>query len=609
MVQSAHPHQPEAMRSYTEDYEYDAVGNILAMLHGAGVGGWTRRYEYAADSNRLLRTSVPGDAWVSYEHDGNGNMTQMPHLSLMQWDFENQLQATATQVVNGGEPETTYYVYDAAGQRVRKVTEQQNGTRLKERIYLGGFEVYRQYDATGESVTLERETLHGMDGQQRIALVETKTHQTPSEPFAEISTQQPIIRYQLNNHLGSSCIEIDEAGAVISYEEYYPYGNTSYQAGKNVAETSLNRYRYTGKERDEETEFHYYGARYYASWLGRWLSPDPIDFLNSVNLYVYVSNNPVLKIDPNGKQENAPVSESHIDPTEELYEEQTSQESSRNESGSKEARERYYVAFYDQNVSGLEDQAKQWAKDHKGDAFSVAHNKINIILKRISSRNPDKDLVVYFIGHGDSNYREFSTGEGSWLNKEKVLESLQDIPNLRVIAFLGCSVGEKGNLADQIQAELKNVEVFGHVERGTPLVNRTKRSAKRDLTLQDFLIEKIESFKPGHNGNNSPKAIPAKTLISDLLRVDTRKVITFGSEEPLLTKEEGAPKGEKNAVFRDIPAIGFERFWSLISSDESVDISDLNLTKEAELRFMSGIEILRNKFKELLLPYATLPMK
>ena len=101
----------------------------------------------------------------------------MPHLPLMQWDYKDQLQATSRQVVNDGTPETTYYVYDAAGQRVRKVTERQNGTRKDERAYLGGFEVYRQYDGNGTGVILERETLHVMDDQQRIALVETQTRQ------------------------------------------------------------------------------------------------------------------------------------------------------------------------------------------------------------------------------------------------------------------------------------------------------------------------------------------------------------------------------------------------------------------------------------------------
>ena len=52
-------------------------------------------------------------------------MTAMPHLPLMEWDYKDQLEATSQQVVNNGTPETTYYVYDAAGQRVRKVTERQ----------------------------------------------------------------------------------------------------------------------------------------------------------------------------------------------------------------------------------------------------------------------------------------------------------------------------------------------------------------------------------------------------------------------------------------------------------------------------------------------------
>ncbi len=46
---------------------------------------------------------------------------------------------------------------------------------MKERVYLGGFEIYREYGGDGLEVTLERETLHIMDDKQRIALVETKT--------------------------------------------------------------------------------------------------------------------------------------------------------------------------------------------------------------------------------------------------------------------------------------------------------------------------------------------------------------------------------------------------------------------------------------------------
>ena len=166
----AHPHDGQAMRNYTERYEYDGVGNILKWMHAANGGSWTRDHGIATDSNRLLQTSLPGNNFASYDYDAHGNMIRMPHLPIMQWDFKDQLQATSQQVVNNGTPETTYYVYDASGQRVRKVTEGQalagqTSTRRKERIYLGGFEVYREYDpSVGSDGTFDRLRADGYAG-------------------------------------------------------------------------------------------------------------------------------------------------------------------------------------------------------------------------------------------------------------------------------------------------------------------------------------------------------------------------------------------------------------------------------------------------------------
>lgn len=307
----------EALQRYVEAYAYDLVGNILSMTHSGGeVQRWKRCYQYAQDSNRLLATSGAGEFQnVSdpcpqhhvtaptlsqrYQYDAHGNMTQMPHLPLMQWDFKDQLQASSRQVVNGGIPETTYYVYDAAGQRVRKVTERQASagqtpTRMHERLYLGGFEIYREYGGSGNAITLERGTLHIMDGKQRVAMVETRTQ------GSETDVPQQLIRYQLGNHLGSVSLELDGNGSIITYEEYHPYGTTAYQSGRSLAEVSLKRYRYTGMERDEETRLNYHGARYYAGWLGRWTSADPIGAGDGPNLFEYSHNSPITLIDPNG---------------------------------------------------------------------------------------------------------------------------------------------------------------------------------------------------------------------------------------------------------------------------------------------------------------------
>ncbi|HEY6406715.1 MAG TPA: hypothetical protein VIY29_04515, partial [Ktedonobacteraceae bacterium] len=191
------PNDCQALQNYVETYRYDEVGNMMQMVHQEGRNleqpgqvMWNRRYQYALDSNRLLATSLAGDPAnlpdyvatpgysAKYTYDPHGNITAMPHLPQMSWDFKDQLSATTGMVKNDNPPPdkvpaTTSYVYDAAGKRVRKVTERQNGTRKNERTYLGGFEVYREYDGNGTSVTLERETLHVMDDKQRIALVET----------------------------------------------------------------------------------------------------------------------------------------------------------------------------------------------------------------------------------------------------------------------------------------------------------------------------------------------------------------------------------------------------------------------------------------------------
>jgi RHS repeat-associated protein len=316
-----HSGDGNAMGNYTERYVYDAVGNILRMIHEAeAAGSWTRRYSYAADSNRLLRTSLPGDRDGSYsapyEYNEHGSMISMPHLPAisaelpaMEWDFKEQLHKVRTQrVVNGENGETVYYVYDAAGQRARKVIERPGGSIKEERLYVGGFEVYREYSSG--RVTLQRETLHIMDGERRIAMVETRTIDADVPRLVPT----PLIRYQLGNHLGSSSLELDEAGEIISYEEYFPYGSTSYRAVRGDLEVSPKRYRYTGKERDEETGFYYHGARYYAPWLGRWTSADPAGMVDGTNLYCYARNNSVKLIDPSGTQSNGTSSQRFSEP-------------------------------------------------------------------------------------------------------------------------------------------------------------------------------------------------------------------------------------------------------------------------------------------------------
>jgi RHS repeat-associated protein len=132
-----------------------------------------------------------------------------------------------------------------------------------------------------------------MDDQQRIALVEMLTEGADGSP-------ENLIRYQFNNHLETACLELDDQAEVISYEEYYPYGSTSYQAKNARMRAVAKRYRYSGKEWDEEGGLYYYGARYYAPWLGRWNCPDPLGIADGVNLYLFVQMEPIKNYDLKG---------------------------------------------------------------------------------------------------------------------------------------------------------------------------------------------------------------------------------------------------------------------------------------------------------------------
>ncbi|MDH5771305.1 MAG: ParB N-terminal domain-containing protein, partial [Candidatus Bathyarchaeota archaeon] len=212
-------------------------------------------------------------------------------------DYRDQLQATSRQTVNDGTPETTWYVYDGSGERVRKITESANGNIKQQRIYLDGFEIFRKYNTDG-SIKLERETLHITDDNDRVALIETRTKGDDDSPAQ-------LIRFQFSNHLGSASLELDDQAQIISYEEYTPYGSSSYQAVRSNTETS-KRYRYTGMERDEESGLSSHGVRYYATWLGKWISSDPLGLIDGVNLYRYSKSNPIMYRDNLGTDSESP---------------------------------------------------------------------------------------------------------------------------------------------------------------------------------------------------------------------------------------------------------------------------------------------------------------
>ena len=105
--------------------------------------------------------------------------------------------------------------------------------------------------------------------------------------------------YYHTDSLSSSALVTDKEGKVVYRSDYEPFGDSLHTSGEE-------RYTYTGKERDVSTGLYYYGARYYDSALGRFISSDPIsgNLYNSqrLNRYTYVMNNPMVYTDPTGME-------------------------------------------------------------------------------------------------------------------------------------------------------------------------------------------------------------------------------------------------------------------------------------------------------------------
>ena len=102
-----------------------------------------------------------------------------------------------------------------------------------------------------------------MDNKSRVAIVRIGPA-LPGDGAAAVP-----IQYHFGDYLGSSNVVVNDNGAWVNREEYLPYGETSFGS------FARKRYRFTGKERDEESGLYYHGARYYAPWLARWVSCDP----------------------------------------------------------------------------------------------------------------------------------------------------------------------------------------------------------------------------------------------------------------------------------------------------------------------------------------------
>ncbi|MDZ4417294.1 toxin [Bacillus cereus] len=278
--------------NYSEKYSYDRAGNLIKLSH-TGATQYTNNIDVDVTSNRGILSLENNVLNFENYFDRVGNQKVLLPGIPMEWDTRNQLSRVNMVVREDKENDWEGYLYNSSGMRIvkRDTRKKRDIAQTDTTIYLPGLELRTRQ--IGDNVT---EVLQVVTAAQvRVLHWEDETQPTG------ITNNQ--YRYSVTDHLGSSSLDLDMQGKIISKEEFYPYGGTALWTARTEVEANYKTVRYSGKERDA-TGLYYYGHRYYMPWAGRWLNPDPAGTVDGLNLYRMVRNNPVNLIDPDG---NAPI--------------------------------------------------------------------------------------------------------------------------------------------------------------------------------------------------------------------------------------------------------------------------------------------------------------
>ena len=282
------PTDPADRRNYVEHYKYDHGDNLVKTTHVRD--GTSHTFEMFIDpvSNRGVRWK-PGDPPPDFSllFDRAGNLQALQPGVPMHWNARGELDKVTLVDRNGGSANDEEYYRYSQGQRVykRHDTHTTKVSHFHEVRYLPGLEIRTKHN--GEELHVI--TLDIGPGGARCL-------HWKKDP-ANIGADQ--LRFTLPDHLGSAVRELDAQARLITDERYLPFGGTAVYIRQSAVEVDYKTVRYSGKEMDV-TRLYYYGSRYYADWLGRWVSADPAGTVDGLNLYAFVGNNPIIHVDKTG---------------------------------------------------------------------------------------------------------------------------------------------------------------------------------------------------------------------------------------------------------------------------------------------------------------------
>ena len=286
---------------YKVENTYDKDGNILTLKRygDAGVMQDDFAYQYYSGTNKLRKVTGSSD---QYQYDLNGNVTtdSLNKNTSAVYDYRNLLMEIYHK--RGIPPAridyfATRYVYDEAGKRVRKLTYKNNDANA------GPVLDWNNTSNPGNNWTLfnNEHYVRGVDGKE----LATYTNNSLDDWYVWGTDMTGKIKgstkyYFFKDHLGSVRAIADNNFNLVSAVDYDMWGD---KMQGRIYNGDSSKFGFTGKEEDEESYYDYFGARYYDGRIANWTSIDPLmekhfDF----SPYNYVLRNPLVLIDPDGKQ-------------------------------------------------------------------------------------------------------------------------------------------------------------------------------------------------------------------------------------------------------------------------------------------------------------------
>ncbi|WP_121329946.1 MULTISPECIES: DUF6443 domain-containing protein [unclassified Flavobacterium] len=281
--------------------EYDKNGNITKLLRRRKLSTSNPYadpmdnldYFYKANTNLLMKvtdkSNAPegfkddsngsNDTVDDYDYDLNGNLIKDDNKGINVIDYNH---LNLPKKITFGTKGTIEYIYNAAGQKVKKVVTETGKTAIVT-DYLGGF----QYKDTS------------------LEFFPT------AEGYVKNTNGNLSYVFQYKDHLGNVRVSYTKNSSnvleVIDENNYYPFGLT--HVSNSILPGTNNKYKYNGKELQDDDiggsklNMYDYGARNYDPALGRWMNIDPLaENSRKWTPYNYAYNNPVYFVDPDGMQ-------------------------------------------------------------------------------------------------------------------------------------------------------------------------------------------------------------------------------------------------------------------------------------------------------------------